>query len=42
MINHRDTAGELLVTTTTGIGFFENKATAVADLSGYLLPAADA
>jgi hypothetical protein len=42
MINHRDVAAELLVTTTTGIGFFENKATAVADLSGYLLPAADA
>lgn len=42
MVSHRDVAGELLVTTTTGIGFFENKATAVADLSGYLLPAADA
>jgi len=42
MISHRDVASELLVTTTTGIGFFENKATAVADLSGYLLPAADA
>lgn len=41
-IRHADTAGELLVTTTTNIGLFDNKASAVADLSGYLLPTADA
>lgn len=40
--NHRDEAGELLVTAGTNIGFFDNKATAVIDKSGYLLPAADA
>jgi hypothetical protein len=40
-IVHRDTASELLVTAATLIGFFENKATAVADFSGYTLPASD-
>lgn len=40
-ITHRDTAGELLVTAATVIGFFNNYATAAADASGYLLPAAD-
>lgn len=40
-IRHADTAGELLVTAATNFGFFENKATAVADYSGYILPAID-
>ena len=40
-IRHADTASELLVTAGTNFGFFENKATAVVDASGYLLPAAD-
>jgi len=40
-VRHLDTASELLVTAGTNIGFFDNKATAVIDKSGYLLPAAD-
>ena len=40
-IRHADTAGELLATAATNIGFSDNKASAVADASGYLLPAAD-
>lgn len=40
-IRHADTAGELLVTAATKIGFFDNRATAVDDTSGYLLPVAD-
>lgn len=40
-VRHLDTAGELLVTAATNIGFFDNKATAVVDASGFLLPAAD-
>lgn len=40
-VNHADVAGELLVTATTRIGHFDNKATAAVDASGYLLPAAD-
>lgn len=38
---HADTAGELLVTASSGFGFFDNKASGVAGASGYLLPAAD-
>lgn len=41
-VRHLDTLGELLVTAGSNIGFFENKATAVVDLSGVILPAADA
>ena len=40
-VRHLDTAGELLVTAGTNIGFFNNYATAVIGASGYLLPAAD-
>lgn len=40
-VRHLDTAGELLVTAGTNFGFFDNKATAAVDKSGYLLPAAD-
>jgi len=39
---HADTASELLVTASSGFGFFENYASGVAGASGYLLPAADA
>ena len=38
---HADTAAELLVTASSGFGFFENYASGVAGASGYLLPAAD-
>lgn len=41
VVQHADTAGELLVTATSGLGFFDNKASGVAGASGYLLPAAD-
>ncbi len=40
-VKHADTAGELLVTAATKFGFFENKATAVDDYSGFILPAVD-
>lgn len=40
-VKHADTAGELLVTAATKFGFFENKATAVDDFSGFILPAVD-
>ena len=40
-VRHLDTATELLVTAGTNFGFFENKATAAVDASGFLLPAAD-
>ena len=40
-VRHLDTASELLVTTTTNFGFFENYATAAVDASGYILPAVD-
>jgi hypothetical protein len=36
-----DTAGEIMVTATSGFGFFDNKESGVAGASGYLLPAAD-
>lgn len=38
---HADVAGELLVTASSGFGFFQNFASGVAGSSGYLLPAAD-
>jgi len=40
-VRHLDTAGELLVTAGTNFGYFDNKATAAVNTSGYLLPAAD-
>ena len=40
-VRHADTAAELLVTAGTVIGYFDNKASAVNDGSGFLLPAAD-
>ena len=40
-IRHADIAAEFLVTTTTDIGFIQNYASAVADKSGYILPAVD-
>jgi len=40
-VRHLDVAAELLVTAGTNFGFFDNKATAAVDASGYLLPAAD-
>lgn len=38
---HADTADEVLVTASSGFGFFGNYASGVAGASGYLLPAAD-
>lgn len=38
---HADTAAEILVTASSGFGFFANYASGVAGASGYLLPAAD-
>lgn len=38
---HADTAAEILVTASSGFGFFDNKASGVAGASGYLLPATD-
>jgi len=38
---HADTAAELLITASSGLGCFDNKASGVAGASGYLLPAAD-
>lgn len=40
-IRHADVAGELLVTAATDIGFHNNYASAVADKSGFILPAVD-
>lgn len=40
-VRHADTAAELLVTASTNIGFFDNKATAVGDTSGFQIPTAD-
>jgi hypothetical protein len=39
---HADTAAELLITASSGLGCFANYASGVAGASGYLLPAADA
>jgi hypothetical protein len=36
-----DTAGEVLVTASSGFGFFENRESGVAGATGYVLPAAD-
>ena len=41
-IQSLDATFEILVTASSGFVFFENKSSAVADKSGYLLPAADA
>lgn len=41
-VKHLDTTTEILVTASSGFVFFQNFASAVADKSGYLLPAADA
>jgi hypothetical protein len=38
---HADTAAELLITASSGLGTFNNYASGVAGASGYLLPAAD-
>lgn len=38
---HADTAAELLITASSGLGVFNNYASGVAGASGYLLPAAD-
>jgi hypothetical protein len=38
---HADTAAEVLVTASSGFGFFNNYSSGVAGASGYLLPAAD-
>lgn len=38
---HADTAAELLITASSGLGCYDNKASGVAGASGYLLPAAD-
>lgn len=38
---HADTAAEILVTATSGLGFFENRASGVAGATGYVLPAVD-
>jgi hypothetical protein len=40
-VRHADTSGELLVTADTKFGYFENKATAVDNASGFILPAVD-
>ena len=38
---HADTAAELLLTASSGLGTFENFASGVAGASGYVLPARD-
>lgn len=38
---HADTAGDLLITASSGLGTFQNYASGVQGASGYLLPAAD-
>jgi hypothetical protein len=38
---HADTAAEVLVTASSGYGFFENRASGVAGATGYVLPTAD-
>ena len=40
-VQHADTAAEILVTASSGLAFYDNKASGVAGASGYLLPAAD-
>lgn len=41
-LKHLDATTEILITATHTYGLFENRATAVANAQGYLLPAADA
>jgi len=41
-VQHADTAGELLITASSGFGTFNNLASGVAGASGYVLPAIDA
>lgn len=38
---HADTAAEILVTASSGFGFFENRFSGVAGATGYVLPAVD-
>jgi hypothetical protein len=38
---HADTAAEILVTASSGFGFFENRASGVAGATGYVLPTVD-
>jgi hypothetical protein len=40
-IQTADTAGEVLVTASSGFGFFENRESGVAGATGYVLPAVD-
>ena len=40
-IQTADTAGEVLVTASSGFGFFENRQSGVAGATGYVLPAVD-
>lgn len=40
-IQTADTAGEVLVTASSGLGFFENRESGVAGATGYMLPTAD-
>jgi hypothetical protein len=40
-VQHADTAAEILVTASSGFGFFNNYASGVAGASGYILPAQD-
>lgn len=40
-VQHADTAAEILVTASSGLGFFNNYASGVAGASGYILPAQD-
>lgn len=40
-VQHADTASELLITASSGLGTFNNYASGVVGASGYLLPAAD-
>ncbi len=42
LVRNLDATTEILVTASSGFVFFDNKSTAVADTSGYLLPIADA
>lgn len=41
MIQTADTAAEVLVTASSGFGFFENRESGVAGATGYVLPAVD-
>lgn len=40
-VQHADTAAEILVTASSGFGFFENRASGVAGATGYVLPGVD-